>query len=201
MLLFDIKRHPKCGSRDPLDQALDIQAVMAAIAGYIGGYTSKTQPIGERQVKQLREATERKVEGEPSKCVAEDFKKYARRLVKGLELKGTIRTAVEGMNLSLHWKEDYDILFAECIRTCPTVTFPTTLLLNREETETNKRSGVQRKEVAIGSDAGPSVNAALHHGRGDTNRMYKEPPFDLLYGFRGGQYSVDLLSPYEMLLH
>ena len=67
VLLFDIKRHPKCGSRDPLDQALDMQAVMAAIAGYFGGYTSKMQPIGERQTKQLREATERKVEGEKSK--------------------------------------------------------------------------------------------------------------------------------------
>ena len=67
VLLFDIKRHPKCGSRDPLDQALDMQAVMAAIAACFGGYTSKMQPIGERQVKQLREATERKVEGGPSK--------------------------------------------------------------------------------------------------------------------------------------
>ena len=35
--LFDVKRHPQCGSRDPLDQALDMQAVMAAIAGYFGG--------------------------------------------------------------------------------------------------------------------------------------------------------------------
>ena len=99
MLLFDIKLHPKCGSRDPLDQALDMQAVMAAIAGYFGGYTSKMQPIGERQVKQLREATERNVEGEPSKRAAEDYNNHARRLVKGLELMGTIRTAVEGMNL------------------------------------------------------------------------------------------------------
>ena len=84
MLLFDIKRHPKCGSRDPLDQALDMQAVMAAIAGYFGGYTSKMQPIGERQTKQLREATERKVAGDKSQGAAEDFKKYARRLVKDL---------------------------------------------------------------------------------------------------------------------
>ena len=92
-------------------------------------------------------------------------------------------------------------LYAECIRTFSTVTFPATLLLKREETETNKLSGVQKKEVAIGNEAGPSVIAALHHGRGDTNRMYKDPPFDLLYGFRGGRDSVDLLSPYEMLLH
>ena len=82
---------------------------------------------------------------------------------------------------------------AECIRTFPTVTFPATLLLKREETETNKLSGVQKKET--------SVIAALYHGRGDKNRMYKEAPFDLLYGFRGHQDAVDLLSPYEMLLH
>ena len=102
VLLFDIKRHPNCGSRDPLDQALDMEAAMAAIAGYFGGYTSKMQPIGERQTKQLREATERKVQGEPSRGAAEDFKQYARRLVKDLELKGTVRTAVEGMYLSHH---------------------------------------------------------------------------------------------------
>ena len=148
VLLFDIKRHPNCGSRGPLDQALDMQAVMVAIAGYFGGYTSKMQPGGERQTKQLREATERKVEGEKSKGAAEDFKKYARRLVKDLELEGTIRTAVEGVNLSLHWNEP-DILAAECIRTFPTVTFPATLLLKREEAETKKQGGVQKKELGI----------------------------------------------------
>ena len=206
VLLFDIQRHPQCGSRDPLDQALDMQSVMAAIAGYFGGYTSKMQPIGERQVQQIREATERKVQGEPSRGAAADFQKYARRLVKDLELKGTVRTAVEGINRSLHWQDESDILAAECIRTFPTVTFPATLLLKREEAETNKQSGMQKKgmekkEVSTGQEPGPSVIAALHHGGGNTNRMYKEAPFDLLYGFRGGRDSVDLLSPYEMLLH
>ena len=121
--------------------------------------------------------------------------------MKDLELKGTIRTAVEGMNLSLHGSDDADILAAECIRTFPTVTFLATLLLKREEAETNKLSGVQKKELRIGDDTGPSVIAALHHGRGDINRIYKEPPYDLLYGYRGREKSVDLLSPYEMLLH
>ena len=113
--------------------------------------------------------------------------------MKDLELKGIIRTAVEGMNLSLHWNGESHILAAECIRTFPTVTYPATLLLKREETETNKPSGVQKKET--------SVIAALYHGRGDKHRMYREAPFDLLYGFRGHQDAVDLLSPYEMLLH
>ena len=121
--------------------------------------------------------------------------------MKDLELKGTIRTAVEGMNLSLHWNDESDIISTECIRIFPNVTFPATLLLKREETETNKLSGVQKKEVAIGGEAGPSVIVALHHGWGDKNRIYKEPPFDFLYGLRGGEACVDLLSPYEMLLH
>ena len=90
---------------------------------------------------------------------------------------------------------------AECIRTFPTVTFPAMLLLKREETETGKASGVPRKEVGRDAEEGPSVIAAVHHGRGDANRMYKEPPFDLMYGFRGGKDSVDLLTPYEMLRH
>ena len=154
VLLFDIKRHPNCGSRDPLDQALDMQAVMAAIAGYFGGYTSKMQPIGERQLKQLREAIERRVAGEKSQGAALDFQIYARRLIKDLKLKGTTRTAVEGLNLSLHWHEA-DILAAECTRTFPTVTFPATLLLKREEAETNKQSGVQKKELRIADGPGP----------------------------------------------
>ncbi|MDA8609321.1 hypothetical protein N9L19_00240 [bacterium] len=144
VLLFDIKRHPKCSTRDPFDQALDMQAVMAAIAAYFGGYTPKMQPIGERQTKQLREATERKVESEKSKCAAEDFKMYARRLVNDLEVKCTLRTTVEGVHLSLHWNEP-DTLAASCIRTSPTVTFRATLLLKREEAATNKLSGVQKK--------------------------------------------------------
>ena len=75
------------------------------------------------------------------------------------------------------------------------------LLLKREEAETNKLSGVQKKKESIGNDPGPSVITALQHGWGDTNRIYKEPPSDLLYGFRGGEDVVDLLSPYDMLLH
>ena len=89
-----------------------------------------------------------KVAGDKSHGAAQDFRIYARRLVKDLELKGTIRTAVEGVNLSLHWN-DADILVAECIRTFPTVTFPATLLLKREEAETNKQGGVQKKELGI----------------------------------------------------
>ena len=164
-----------------------MQAVMAAIAGYFGGYTSKMQPIGARETQQLREAAQRKIEAEKTQGVAKDFQKYVRRMVKDLEMKGTIRTAVESINLSLH-ANHHDVLMAECIRTFPTVTFPAALLLKREEIETLKVSGA-------------SVIAALHRAVGGKARVYRQAPFDLMYGFRGKSESVDLLTPYEMLLH
>ena len=67
--------------------------------------------------------------------------------------------------------------------------FPATQLLKREEVETCKI-------------AGTSVIAAVHAtGGACSRRAYVEAPFDLLYGFRGRDYDVEFLSPYEMLMH
>jgi hypothetical protein len=77
---------------------------------------------------------------------------------------------------------------AECIRTFPTVTLPASLLLKREEIEKRKL-------------AGASVIAAVHDSKYQRSRAYMEPPVDLLYGLRGRQENVDLLSSYEMLMH
>ena len=60
------------------------------------------------------------------------FKEYSRRLLRDLEGKGITRTAVETVNLVANLHAN-DALAAECIRTFPTVTFPATLLLRREE--------------------------------------------------------------------
>ena len=73
------------------------------------------------------------------------------------KMKGTIRTALESINLSLHASHP-DVLMGECIRTFPTVTFPATMILKREEIETLKVSGA-------------SIIAALHHGHGQKARM------------------------------
>ena len=64
-MLLNIQRvlYINLARRPDRDQALDMQAVTAAIAGYFSGYTSKMQPIEEQQIKQLREAIERKVAG------------------------------------------------------------------------------------------------------------------------------------------
>ena len=113
------------------------------------------------------------------------FQDYSRRLVKDLEAKGIIRTAVETLNLATH-ATDTDILSAECMRTFATVAFPATLLLKREEIETGKVKG-------------RSIIAALRHGQGNGQNSFTEAPFDLMYGFRGTSHVVDLFSPFEML--
>jgi hypothetical protein len=56
-----VQKHPLCGTKTTSEQARDMQQVMAAIAGYFGGYTSKMQSIGEKETRQLREAAQRKI--------------------------------------------------------------------------------------------------------------------------------------------
>ena len=127
------------------------------------------------------------MDAEPQGTTAQAFQRYSRRLLKDLESKGIIRTSVESLNLSLHAAHT-DVLSAECVRTFPTVTFPATLLLRREEVETLKVSG-------------RSVISAVRHGRGEGTRTFTEAPFDLMYGFRGRLREVDLFSPFEMIMH
>ena len=100
-----------------------------------------------------------------------EFPKFSRNLVKNVEAKEIARTALESTNLQL-FADHPDPLMAECIRTFPSVTFPASLLLKREEIETLKVPG-------------SSIIAALHHGHGQKSRVYAEAPFDLMYGFRG----------------
>ena len=60
---------------------------------------------------------------------------------------------------------------------------------------------LKREEIECGNALGVSVITPVHHGGGQRRPAYQEAPFDLLYGFRGCTHNVDLLSPYEMLLH
>ena len=107
-------------------------------------------------------------------------------MVRDLESQGIVRTAVETTNLAVH-SDEKDVLRAECIRTFPSVTFPATLLLRREEVETGKVPG-------------HSIIAAIAAGTScGRPRAYQEAPFDLMYGFRGKGFGQHLYSPYEML--
>ena len=104
------------------------------MAGYFGGYTAKVQDVGMKELRRMRESLERKVDRAAKKPVPQEFQEYSKRLLKGLEAKGTVRTAVGTLNLSLAAGHP-DILRAECLRTFPTVTFPAAALLREEDVE------------------------------------------------------------------
>ena len=183
--VYDVKR---CmGKFTELDLAYQVQAGQAVTAGYFGGYAAKMQLIGKKELQRLQQGIERKIEVDPQSRTTEAFKAYGRRLVKDLEGKGILRTAVEATSLAL-FASHPDQLMAECIRTFPSITFPATLLLRREEIEN-------------GSATGRSIIAAIRHGSNFGRIAHVEAPFDLMYGFRGTEENVDLLSAFEMLMH
>ncbi len=185
--VYDVRRGKCYEDYDMQQQIQDMQAGLAAAAGYFGGYTSKMQDIGKKELQRLEQGLYQKLETEQRTAQARESDLYSRRLVRDLESKGMKRTALETLNLALHAKHP-NVMMAKCIRSFPTVAFPASLLLKREEVETRKVSG-------------HSVIAPIHHGKGVSERMYVEAPMDLMYGFRGNEHNVSVLSPYEMLLH
>ena len=184
-LLYDVRRC--CEEVDELEMMYQVQAGQATTAGYFGGYSAKMQPIGQKELKRMEESLSRKISVANAETEHKTFQNYSRRLVRDLEGKGTLRTSTEGTNLSVH-ANCPDLLSAECIRTFPSVVFPAILLLKREEIETRKTAGV-------------SVIAAVHSCGRASRRAFVQPPFDIMYGFRGSQHVVDILSPYEMIMH
>ena len=105
--------------------------------------------------------------------------------MKDLEAKGIIRTTVEALILAVH-ADHHAVVSAECFRTFPTVSFPASQLLQREEIETGKR--MHKSSIT-----------AVDHGHASGRKSYTDWPLDLMYGFRGSEYHVDTLSAFEML--
>ncbi len=185
VLLYDVRRC--CGRASALELAYQVQASQSLAAGYFGGYSAKMQEIGHKELERMEASLCRKLEVEAPRTEAKAFQEYSRRLVRDLEGKGILRTAVECINLSSYANHP-DIMMAECIRTFPSVRFDAVQLLRREEVETGASTGI-------------SIIAAVHSSGGFRKRAYLQAPFDLMYGFRGGAHNVDLLSPYEMLMY
>ena len=173
--LYDVRRHTCCSTADLAAMLYDFQAGLSMAAGYFGGYTAKMQDVGHRELQRMNEALARKVSVEPKRLPQHAFNLYSKRLVKDLEAKGIIRTAVECVNLALQ-ADCYDVLRAEMFATMPRVTFKASLLLKREEVETRKV-------------AGHSIIAAVLASK-QSRKAYLEAPFDTLYGFRGREYNV-----------
>ena len=177
-----------CESRHFLDMLLDLQARQAAQAGYCGGYQTKVQPIGDKELGRFHAAFVHTLDGKAKKRrkpVSEHFKDYTRRFFKDMESKGTIRTVVECMDLA-EYEDHPDPLMAECPRTFPSVTSPAGAFLKCAEIETGKT-------------ADGSVNRPMRHAYGSPGQAHLAGPIYVLYGYRGRAYNVDLHSPFEMM--
>ena len=74
-----------------------------------------------KEIKRLREASERKMQSDEPMSLNKKFALYSKRLVKDLEGKGIARIAVESLRLS-KYADRQDILIAECVRTFATAT-------------------------------------------------------------------------------
>ena len=185
MLLFDIKITSCVSAISTLDMLYDLTAAQSMAAGYFGGYSAKVQDIGAKELTQLRDSLERKVDRTTALSAHKMFQEYSKRLLKDLEAKSVVRTAVESLNLSVFGSHS-DVLFAECYRTFATLTYLVVALLWREKLETQKTKG-------------KSVILAVQHNRGEGTKTWTQPPYDLMYGFRGRKHNVDLLSGFEMM--
>ena len=152
--MYDVK--PCCGSRSELDLAYEVQMGQAVTAGYFGGYSAKMQDIGQREVLTLQKGIVRKAAVEKAGTTTQAFKDYSKRMVRDLESQGIVRTAVETTNLAVH-SDEKDVLRAECIRTFPSVTFPATLLLRREEADESAP-----RPALSGADERACQNRASH---------------------------------------
>ena len=109
---------------------MNMQSGQALAMGYFGGYAGREQKISQKDTERISEAFSRKIESDKGKrtSVAEKFHQCSRRILKDVESKGMIRTAVEGVNLSEHAAAK-DTLMAECLRTVADVTFQVQVLL------------------------------------------------------------------------
>jgi hypothetical protein len=125
-----------------MELAFQVQTVQSNMAGYMGGYTCKAQETGKRELDALRESFDQSKCSKLAGTNDENFKEASRRLLRDLEGKGIIRTAIEIVNLTVN-NNEMDSLAAECIRSFPTVNFPAKELLKREEIETGKIAGAQ----------------------------------------------------------
>jgi hypothetical protein len=78
VIVYDIKR---ClGKCSLLELAYQTQVAQAAAAGYFGGYAAKMQHIGQKELKHLQQAVERKIEVDKKQHDVVAFKLYGKRI-------------------------------------------------------------------------------------------------------------------------
>ena len=156
--------------------------------GYFGGYINKAQPVGSFELRKcmqnMRTLNER-IGVEYTQ--ADQMRTVSRRMIVDLELRGVLRGGPEVFNLCVHMKEE-DSLFAECIYTFMTVSFPSGDFVNKLEAEWQ----------GVGSEISRRIPKSK--GPRSSRRSDTAPRVDG-YGFRGQNPLVLYLSPFEFFMY
>ena len=153
--------------------------------GYFGGYICKRQKIGKLEARKCIDKMQKLRELHKGKSEFQQQRAVSGRMITDIEMNGTVRGAVEEFHLctNLHAR---DALFAECIRSFPTVTVDAQNWLHRLEVETERVSEMQ-------------VTAMVPPARKPHVRSRSTIPYIDIYGFRALDTPFGNLSAFEFL--
>ena len=151
--------------------------------GYFGGYISKRQKIGKFEARRCIEKMHKLRELHQGKSEYQQQRAVSGRMITDIEMNGTIRGAVEEFHLCTNLHE-YDAMFAECIRSFPTVSIDAQNWLYRLTLETDKVSDML-------------VTAMVPPAKKPQVRSRKTIPHMDIYGFRALNTPFGNLSAFE----
>ena len=147
----------------------------------------KAQPIGRYDLKKCIDKMHILRERICDRGPRDQAVSVARRMVTDLEMKGVLRESQASFNLCANLRPE-DTLFQECIRTFMTVSLPGSAFMQRLSLELD----------GVGGDLTLRVPPTKRPGL--IARSGQAPIVDV-YGFRGPDLRVRLLSPYEFMVH
>ena len=165
-----------------------LQTTQSQRTGYIGGYMNKRQKAGRLEARKCIDkmhALRARVEG---KSEYQQQRAVSGRLITDIEMNGTMRGAVEEHNLCINLRSN-DVLFAECIRTFPTVHVNAQQWLHRLEVEL-ERSTMVKTNTPVPASRRPNARS-----------LHSKAPWMDLYGFRPLVFPFINLSPFEFFRH
>ena len=175
-------------SRDVKIASKVAQRVQRQCTGYYCGYSFKPQPVGRKYLAGAAESLSYLNTGMKDKSVGQRWHRITHRVLVDFQHRCMRRTAPEEWNLSANFHE-HDPTAAEFMRTYMSVDFPGGQLMKRLEAEQKAQPMRETWKFLPGS--------------GTTNIIETKwlQQFDDLYGFRGSNDNVFLLSPWEFLMY
>ena len=162
------------------------QIAQGVTNGYFGGYMGKRQPSGKMETHKCIKKMYTLRDKNAGKTQKKRQRAVTNRMVTDIEMNGTLRGAVETFNLAKHLRKN-DVLFAECIRTFPTVDVNVRSFLHRLDVEL-QHVEVCRDHAYVPPTSKPSAR----------NRRSAAPMVDL-YGFRPLEQPWRMLCVFEFI--